>query len=816
MKSFAYVLAALFAITSGMRAETLFCRPGLGTGSNDGSDWTNAWQDFDDIVWDADQGGQAGELGPGDKLIIAGGTSNETFYFGANGTAANPITIKRAISSDGDATGAAGWSAAFDAQLVIDKTQAAVGTYVHYAHDAVPPTRGKYSGFYWFNADSEAEMPATVYGSNIIIDGSEASGILIKFDGMGRDQVGACVFDQTSGVATDKPCRDGPLVASGYVTSGSSSQLENITLKFIEVEGPARGAKYLNGSWPSEPVSEPGLRFFKKGGGSGLLVDGLTVQNCEFWGLLSFIRMRGCNNVLVERCEGHTFGNDFPDNGGPPYDYPIAGGSYDAPHASLTSNRGNTNVEYRYNYFHHFESPSGVSLYDDSDSDYKIHGNVLYNPPNEEYTGGARGFAAIIADPAGPVTFYNNTLVNINFPYTIYPQAVNAVYTDRNNIRIGATKFQDPNNLVDNDWNYVDEDRSGSADDEPNWSLGVTESIFVGAPLSTSSTYNDFRLASATPGGEVLGSAYEVDADGNTRGSGGVWDQGAFQFVEGSPGDPIIDLSVTNIDFGPIKVGATSDLTVDVANIGTGTLSGTATESSTEASLLNASYSVTDTPHTVTIRAAPTATGHIAGTVSFSGGGGATLNFEMLAYDDVADTTLPIVVTLATEAAVKSPVVVVDAATDYISQAGVTTYGINPNNGWFVFSFAVPSTDDYIFYLDGLFAANEFENGLHWRIDAEPTAPDYIMDTPISASEQNNVKMSRRAGATEATYEANLNNPEIVNLTAGTHVFYGRGRDADTGMTQIRIVSATGSAPPNPVSKPRQKSGSSLILLGQP
>ncbi|MGH7454640.1 MAG: hypothetical protein ACRENG_25015 [bacterium] len=44
----------------------------------------------------------------------------------------------------------------------------------------------------------------------------------------------------------------------------------------------------------------------------------------------------------------------------------------------------------------------------------------------------------------------------------------------------------------------------------------------------------NFRLLSATQRGKGnLGAPYNVDADGNIRGSDGVWDRGAFEYNSG-------------------------------------------------------------------------------------------------------------------------------------------------------------------------------------------------------------------------------------------------------------------------------------------
>jgi hypothetical protein len=60
---------------------------------------------------------------------------------------------------------------------------------------------------------------------------------------------------------------------------------------------------------------------------------------------------------------------------------------------------------------------------------------------------------------------------------------------------------------------------------------------FVNQPNSSNPIAADFHLtatgAGAFVGGKTLPAPYNVDPDGNTRGSGGVWNIGAYQYVSG-------------------------------------------------------------------------------------------------------------------------------------------------------------------------------------------------------------------------------------------------------------------------------------------
>ncbi len=64
-------------------------------GSNNGSDWNNAWTNFSNINW--------ASVSPGDFIYISGGSTSKTYTqtltVGKSGTSGLPITIKKAIDS---------------------------------------------------------------------------------------------------------------------------------------------------------------------------------------------------------------------------------------------------------------------------------------------------------------------------------------------------------------------------------------------------------------------------------------------------------------------------------------------------------------------------------------------------------------------------------------------------------------------------------------------------------------------------------------------------------------------------------------------
>ncbi|MDF7799038.1 choice-of-anchor D domain-containing protein [Pontiellaceae bacterium B1224] len=91
--------------------------------------------------------------------------------------------------------------------------------------------------------------------------------------------------------------------------------------------------------------------------------------------------------------------------------------------------------------------------------------------------------------------------------------------------------------------------------------------------------------------------------------------------------DPIIDLSVTNLNFGSTYVGYTNSLTVVVENIGGEVLEGTASVSAPFYIESGAAYSLSNSQEqVVTVLFAPQSIGEVTESLVFTGGGGATIS----------------------------------------------------------------------------------------------------------------------------------------------------------------------------------------------
>ncbi|WP_213806317.1 hypothetical protein [Granulicella sp. dw_53] len=83
------------------------------TGSNKGSDWTNAWNEMSMINFS--------RLSCGDTVWIAGGIYFSSLQGNALCTAENPLTINRVLATDEVPAAAEGWNTSYDGTVIIPK-----------------------------------------------------------------------------------------------------------------------------------------------------------------------------------------------------------------------------------------------------------------------------------------------------------------------------------------------------------------------------------------------------------------------------------------------------------------------------------------------------------------------------------------------------------------------------------------------------------------------------------------------------------------------------------------------------------------------
>lgn len=178
--------------------------------------------------------------------------------------------------------------------------------------------------------------------------------------------------------------------------------------------------------------------------------------------------------------------------------------------------------------------------------DVKIYGNVAFNSPG--YTDLNNLSKGIVSTDSGTtsvtnVKVYQNTFINLNSFYIAQSDAdggtsgceiKNNIFYNCSGVISQYNNFQNFNlshNWFYGNWRYNGAPISLDADWASNDS---NPQIGTGDPFVDWQN-GDFTLTSGTvAGNSTISSEYGTDMLGNTRGSDGVWDRGAYEYTENS------------------------------------------------------------------------------------------------------------------------------------------------------------------------------------------------------------------------------------------------------------------------------------------
>jgi len=188
------------------------------------------------------------------------------------------------------------------------------------------------------------------------------------------------------------------------------------------------------------------------------------------------------------------------------------------------------NTTFRYNLITDIESTGGL-MWDNSDNhnaQLAVYGNVFYRIPGAPWDNCCNGLVGGWAGGNGEdfynARIYNNTFINVSgstvFTNFIIRSGDNIA---NNNLFYNTTATIDYSNIQTH--NYSHYIASGGTRGEANGTSATS-----GDPFVDYVNYN-FSLRSTTAAGETLPSPFNTDMFGNVRGADGVWDRGAFEFV---------------------------------------------------------------------------------------------------------------------------------------------------------------------------------------------------------------------------------------------------------------------------------------------
>jgi hypothetical protein len=241
------------------------------------------------------------------------------------------------------------------------------------------------------------------------------------------------------------------------------------------------------------------------------------------------------------------------------------------------------------------------------------------------------------------------------------------------------------------------------------------------------------------------------------------------------------------LTFAELGTGQTANLQLFVTNSGVGTLTGTASAAAPFSVVSGGSYSLANGQvWPVTVRYSPTSKGAHSGSVTFTGGGGATVALAGQAFPVFAGWTFASTNGLVTAPfTVNTGYLVQDVETDgdpTISGAGRAVYG-----------FTITSAGNYLVSA----YANAPDGGadsFYVNIDAEPADPTMIWDIPLTAGFERRTASWRGNGGPGTAELA----PKVFALNAGVHKLILRGREAGARLERIEITTSSGGVKPAP------------------
>lgn len=181
-----------------------------------------------------------------------------------------------------------------------------------------------------------------------------------------------------------------------------------------------------------------------------------------------------------------------------------------------------TNVTFRFNMFVEGEGTGALVMHCDG---CKIYGNVFWKERQEGFA--QNGVVTTwSASDARNNLIYNNVFADHAVPGVQFPDSSTS-NTAYNNIFYNNAQSFTGVGTHDYNWFF----NSGGTFGEANAQAGS------GDPF-TNLVGEDFTLTAATNAGTTLGSPYNTDPTGATRGADGTWDRGAYEFQAGGSTSP--------------------------------------------------------------------------------------------------------------------------------------------------------------------------------------------------------------------------------------------------------------------------------------
>jgi hypothetical protein len=421
------------------------------TGANNGSDWTNAWNEMDQV--------NLSSISCGDTIWLGGGTYATGLQIIKTCTSGSPLLVQSVLSTDSVPTSAAGYTSSILNQVIMPNTGVDLeGSYI-----------------------TMSGRKGTPAGNNF--------GISVQCNNT---------------LATPSGCY---VISSAYAENSS-----NITFTYMEVYGPACVLTENCGGAGASGVDIAPSTYTV----NNLLLDHLWIHQ---WG--EGIRANLWTNCTIQYTDIDTTHNDGQQHEDVMYTYAQTGLTmrynriWNSPNDGIFFDFGGTNGFYFYG--NTFYDSGGEYIvfkggYTNAQNVY-MYNNVFESNGNGDYSYGWLDFSGA---SAGSGAVENNVFENVT----------------SNGGESGA-----PPNANYNAYSQSSYNDGGSS--SFNYSPGTQ---FVNEPDSGSPLAADFHLTSTGATefakGVSLTAPYNQDPDGNTRGAGGNWYIGAYQYLGVTPAPP--------------------------------------------------------------------------------------------------------------------------------------------------------------------------------------------------------------------------------------------------------------------------------------
>ena len=149
---------------------------------------------------------------------------------------------------------------------------------------------------------------------------------------------------------------------------------------------------------------------------------------------------------------------------------------------------------------------------------------------------------------------------------------------------------------------------------------------FVSYSVSGATNNNFHLLGKATTligQGTNLSAYFTTDKDGNSRPSSGAWDIGVYRYGTATNNGPVILVAPGSMSYGVVLTGTSVTNSITVQNMGTGTLSGSASVGAPFRVVSGGSYSLgSGQTQLVMVAFSPQVASNYVQSVAFTGGGG--------------------------------------------------------------------------------------------------------------------------------------------------------------------------------------------------